>query len=185
MKDINHVVITGRIVNLYVINHYPARVIVTIYADGNNPKIFAANKTADYIIKNLKVGDYVTAECNLQSSTKNKIGKTVTVFVDTIKKHCSRVASENNFFLAGDIVSVRTNTKLNISTMIIATTVNGRRSTVEVTFYDPDHRIFGIISDNPDISIGGRIQTVSYTVNNKKVYRQIYVADFPRNNCNE
>lgn len=185
MKDINHALITGRIVNLYVINNNPARVIVTIFSDGNNPKVFAANKTAEYIIKNLKVGDYVTAECNLQSSYKNKIGKTVTVFVDKIKKHCSRVASENKFFLAGDIVSVRTNTKLNISTMIIATTVNGRRSTVEVTFYDPDHRIFGIISDNPDISIKGRIQTVSYTVNNKKVYRQIYVADFPRNNSNE
>lgn len=181
MNDINSVIITGRIVHIYTINRNPARVIVTINADGENPKVFAAGKQGDYIIKNCQVGDFVTVEGNIQSSYKEKVGRTVTVFVDKIKKHCSRVSSENKFYIAGDIVSVRTDTKNNISTMIVRTEVNGRRSTVPLTFYNPDHRIFAIVADNPNISISGRIQTVTHNYGSKTFYHQNYVADFPRN----
>lgn len=181
MNDINSVIISGRIVHIYTINRNPARVIVTIHTVGENPKVFAAGKQGDYIIKFLKIGDFVTVEGNIQSSFKDKVGRTVTVFVDKIKKHCSRVPNENKFYIAGDIVSVRTDTKHNISTMIIRAEVNGRRSTIPLTFYNPDHRIYGIVADNPNISISGRIQTVSNNYGSKTLYHQNYVADFPRN----
>lgn len=181
MNDINSVIITGRIVHIYTINRSPARVIVTIHTDGENPKVFAAGKQADYIIKNCQVGSFVTVEGNIQSSYKEKLGRVVSVFVDKIKKHCSRVSSENKFYIAGDIVSVRTDTENNISTMIVRTEVNGRRSTVPLTFYNPDHIIFGIIVDNPNISISGRIQTVKHNYGSKTLYHQNYVTNFPRN----
>ena len=98
MNDINSVIITGRIAHIFTIKRTPARVIVTINAEGENPKVFATGKQGEYIINNCQVGDFVTVEGNIQSSYKEKVGRTVTIFVDKIKKHCSRVPNENKFY---------------------------------------------------------------------------------------
>ena len=126
MNDTNKAIITGKIIHIYEISRNPARVIVTVSANGDNPKIFAAGMQTEYIIQNLRIGDTVTANANLQSSVKSKIGRTVTVFCDNIRKHYSRTENVNRFYLAGDVVSTRTDTERNISTMIIRTRVNGR-----------------------------------------------------------
>lgn len=182
MNDTNKAIITGKIIHIYEISRNPARVIVTVSANGDNPKIFAAGMQAEYIIQNLRIGDTVTVNANLQSSVKSKIGRTVTVFCDSIRKHYSRTENVNRFYLAGDVVSTRTDTERNVSTMIIRTHVNGRSSTIPVVFYDADHRLFAIVADNPTIAISGKIQTVCKDYGNgKRVYHQNYVADFPRN----
>lgn len=183
MNDTNKAIITGKIVHLYIISTQPARAILTIHTNGtDNPKVFVTDRAAIYVINRCNVGDFVTVEANLQSSLKAKVGKTVTVFAEKVRKNCTQLAPENKFYLAGEIVSVRTNTECNVSSIIVRTNVNNRISTIPITFYNPDHKLFAIISDNPTLAISGRIQTVSHDYGNgKKIYHQNYVADFPRN----
>lgn len=181
MNDYNKVKLTGRIIHIYEISKNPARCILTLSAQGECPKVFATDKIGYFAITKCRVGDWVSIDANIQSSVKAKVGVCTTVFADHITKHKTEQKQENIFYIYGEIKSVRTWPDKKISRIIVKTTVNGRVSTIPITFYNPDQRLFAI-SDNPYLSIKGKIQTTKKVYQNGKVkmFYQNYVADFPR-----
>ena len=185
MNDYNKVKLSGKIVHIYKISENPARVILTLATMGENPKVFATDKIAVFAIRNCRVGDFVTVDGNIQSSVKEKVGVTTTIFADHITKHKSKQFEQNAFYLFGEIMSVRTWPDKKISRIVVKTKIKSgnklRISTVPVVFYNPDQRLFAI-SDNPYISVTGKIQTTKkiYQKGKLTMYHQNYVADFPR-----
>lgn len=183
LESYNRVKLTGRIVHIYKISENPARVILTLATMGENPKVFATDKIADFAIRKCKVGDYISVCANIQSSFKDKTGLTTTLFCDHITKHRTKQIEQNRFFIFGEIMSVKTFSN-DISRIVVKTQITvghkERFSTVPITFYNPDQRLFAI-ADNPYLSISGKIQTTKrITKNNETFYYQNYVADFPR-----
>ena len=179
-KDLNQVQLCGTILNMYIPQEKPMRMILTLKCGNNNyPKVFITDHLAQCVSKGYKTGDRIGVIGNMQSSNK-KVGTVTTIFVTEIFKPKSDIEDQNYFILAGEIVGVKTFTDSNICRILIKTTIMGRESVTPVTFYQPDPRLFWAVSDNPTIMIGGNVQTTKRKSGNKFNYFQNFVADFPK-----
>lgn len=180
-KDFNQVRLSGTIVNIYVPQMNPMRMVLTIRSGINHPKVFLTDHIAKYAYKSFKVGDRIGLIGNIQSS-KKKIGTVSTIFVTEVFIPNDDAPDENHFYLSGEILGIKTFTNKNVSRILVKTEFFGRKSIIPVSFYQPNPRLFWIISDNGYLSVSGTVQTTKQKIKggDKFRYYQNFVADFPK-----
>lgn len=179
----NEVLLKGLIVNLYMPQARPLRVIATISTGINHPKVFAVDGIAEKIMKNYAEGDVITIRGNIQSTFKPKVGRGTTIFVDSILDNDTIKEDYYNHFLAvGDAIHIRHNVPNEICCVTVKTHTNSHTSYIPISFYQPHKEMFARNIDVPcTIAITGSVQTVKKTrFNGRHKYYENYVADFPR-----
>ena len=163
MKDVNMVIIKGRIVHkFYTANEHSC--IVTIN-DGarNNIKVFVCKQTDLEKIKNYEVDDFIEIEGNIQSTKRGETKFPPSIFCDQIVDIPSYdMRYKNTFTVQGTVkrITVINNECWRIQ---IATYVNDHYSLVPVVIYYPDVRLYPQ-EVGEVIYVRGMVQSV------KKVY---------------
>lgn len=179
-NDVNKVILTGRISNVFVINQ--KRIILTVKIMNNYPQIFCTDEQADYVLEHCKLHQQVSIRANIQSSYKQKLGRITTLFADEVIAipNGQYVPPENTFTVAGTIKSVIHYTDSGITRIAMHTYTNRHSSTFVLSFYYPDRRLIDSFEKGEFVSFKGRVQTVKKSSpGGKAVYYENYVVEFP------
>ena len=175
MKDMNKIILRGRIVHLY--NTGKNSYVVTI-DDGQNNfiKVFICDRVNTSIIKNYKVNDCLEIEGNLQSAIREDVKRPPTIFCEKINEYPRYdMRTKNDFVIQGTVkkVCVINNDCWRIT---VSTFVNEHYSVIPIIVYNPDVRLYNQ-EPGEKICIYGEVQTVKkYGENRKPVYYQNFVA---------
>lgn len=167
-KHKNEVTLSGKIIKMYTPK--PQRLLLRIHAGENLPECFVCGWLADFITTNYKVGDYISVKCNLQSSRKEKVGRAVTVFVDSVLP--TKKVMQNNFEMVGEIRSIYVG---DLFTTVYVGCVTEYKSTVPILIFNR-RNIDKHFAAGDTVAIRGEIQTKKCVYQEKAIHHQNYVC---------
>ena len=167
-KHKNEVTLSGRIIKMYTPK--PQRLLLRLHAGDNIPECFVCDWLADFVMCNYKVGDYITLRCNLQSTRKEKIGRAVTVFINSV--YPTKKVMQNNFEMVGEIRSIYVG---DLFTTVCVGCVTEYKSTVPILIYNR-RDIDKSFAVGDTVTVKGEIQTKKCEYKEKSVYHQNYVC---------
>ncbi len=168
-KHKNEVTLSGKIIKMYTPK--PQRLLLRIHAGENLPECFVCGWLADFVTTNYKVGDYISLKCNLQSTRKERVGRSVTIFVDSVLP--SKKVMQNNFDMVGEIRSLYVG---DVYSTIHVGCITEHKSTVPVFVYN-NKCLDKAFEVGDEIVIKGEIQTKKCVYpEGRTIFHQNYVC---------